>query len=384
MDNTVSVSIVIPNLNGRDMLASCLRSIEALDYPATQIECIVVDNGSVDGSQYFLKRSYPDVRVLSLGSNTGYANAINAGAEAATGELLFFLNNDAQPDPDCLSHLVDPILSGEAVCTTAQIINDDRTHIHFDGGGMNFHGIAFQHREGEPYSDKPRSNQACLFPCGAAMVISRSVFLQAGGLDADFFAYFEDVDLGWRLWLLGHAVSYVPQAIAVHKQSQTSRFIALPKLRVLHIRNPLMMIYKNYGEISLGAIWPVAWMLTIRRTLYLSNPDRASFRISDERQLAEPDAQPTDFEVHKEALMEMPELAVSDFVALNDWLDSFPSLIKKRTEIQSRRVRQDEELLPLFKQPFRYCEPDPDYRHLQDSLCEQFGVNRLFSGIGDE
>jgi hypothetical protein len=373
------VTVIIPNLNGRDMLESCLESVKLLDYPADRIECIVVDNGSVDGSEYFLGKRFPDVKALSLKENVGFAKAINLAADIADGDILFLLNNDAHPDPDCLSQLVAPIVNQETICTSAQIICQQRKRIMFDGGGMNFHGIAFQRGEGDPYHEASRSNQSCLLPCGAAMAVCKKTFLAVGGLDEDFFAYFEDVDFGWRLWLMGYNVIYVPNAITTHRQSQTSRFIDVSKLRVLHIRNPLMMIYKNYEERSLTAILPVALMLTTHRTLMLSELDTASFRIDGEPQLAEAEIKTSSLDQRHTHTMPIPKVAVSDFVALNDWISQFGSLDNKRADIQAKRVRRDSEILGLFQEPFRYSEPNAQYRSLQDQLCHRFGIDRLFN-----
>lgn len=378
MSNLPSVSIVIANLNGRDLLEPCLDAIANLEYPEELIECIVVDNGSIDGSAYYLEKHHPTIKNVVLGKNLGYASAINHGTRAATGELLFLLNNDATPDADCLIKLVTPIQQGRTECTTSQIIDLEAKRIHFAGGGMNFHGIAFQDREGEEYAGNDKRETPCLFPCGASMVIKSSVYEDVGGLDDDFFAYFEDVDLGWRLWLLGYQVLYVPEAITRHLQSETSRFIWLPKIRVLHIRNPLMMIYKNYDEVSLNAILPVAWMLTSRRTLNLSKLDSLPFRIDDEQQLAETNPSLKNSQDSPEVQSSIPSLAVSDLIAVNDWLENFESLQTKRFNIQNRRKRSDAEILSLFRDPFRYSEDDIEYKRLQDQLCEHFGINQLF------
>ena len=356
-----------------------MASIEALDYPANRIECIVVDNGSVDGSSYFVKQAFPKTRTLSLGKNVGYASAINAGAEMASGEILFFLNNDAIAKNDCLINLVKPISSGETDCTSAKIVDTSSKYLQFAGGGMNFHGIAYQVGENEQDKHNSSTPVPTLFPCGAAMAIRKDIFTQVGGMDDAFFAYFEDVDLGWRLWLLGYKVTYVPEAVASHSQSETSRFIDLSKIRVLHIRNPLMMIYKNYSDSYLSSIMPVAWMLTARRTLNLSSLDPEPFRIDNEPQLAETaktDVHALGMPQDKTAL---PTVSVSDFFALNDWLNQFTELKKKRAEIQKARVRPDSEITPMFKDPFRYSEYDESYKLLQDELCDSFGVNNLFN-----
>lgn len=375
-----SVSIVIPNLNGRQCLEHCLPAVEALDYPRELIECLVVDNGSIDGSTYYLRKNFPQVKIIQIKKNSGFAAAINQGANAAGGEILFLLNNDARPLPDCLAYLVDPIRSGETVCTAAKIISAKDQTIHFARGGMNFHGVGFQHGEGDIDGDRYNKSGPCLFACGGAMAIRRDVFLEVGGMDEDFFAYFEDVDLGWRLWGMGFDIKYVPNATVTHWQSATSRFIDLGKIRVLQIRNPLVMIYKNYQNEFLQRIFPVAWMLTIRRTWYLSRINAESLRIGDEPHLADYNPQRLDppVPVISDKEVRIPEISLSDFVALNDWLTNFPNLDHKRKQIQQRRTRPDSEIVQMFLDPFRYCEDKIEYRRLQDQLCDAFGINGLF------
>lgn len=374
------ISVIVPNLNGQRHLEQCLPTVFNQNYPEARIECIVVDNGSIDGSVYFVKKRYPLVKVLALSKNTGFAAAINAGARVASADILVFLNNDARLQSDCLVYLSNPISGGETVCTGAKVMSTDERRVQYARGGMNFHGIAFQYGEGEQDNAEFNAPGPTLFACGGAMAISKEVFCEVGGMDESFFAYFEDVDLGWRLWLMGHDVQYVPEAVALHDQAATSQFIALEKIRVLHIRNPLMMIYKNYGEEYLSRILPVAWMLTIRRGLYLSEIEPGPYRIGEEPQLADP--QPVNqYENDRDVprtTVEIPAIAASDMVALMDWLDGFEPLQEKRKRIQGRRVRTDSELADLFIEPFRYSEDKTSYRTLQDALCEAFGVDALF------
>lgn len=371
-----SVSILIPNLNGQQLLVECLAAVAALDYPRDRTECIVVDNASSDGSVYYVRSNFPDVKVVTLTSNSGFAGAVNKGAECATGDVLFLLNNDARPEPDVLTALVDPIESGEADCTCARIVSSENGSVQFAGGGMNFHGVAFECAEESGSQARP-----CLFGCGGAMAVRRDVFLDAGGMDDSFFAYFEDVDLGWRLWIMGYRVLYVPRAMVSHRKSSTSRFIETRKLRVLHIRNPLIMVYKNYENEYLRRILPAALILTLRRTSYLGDFDETAFRIGRESHLAESTSanHASRGSPPKEAKVELPAVAVSDFVAMNDWITMLPDLDDKRHWIQGRRKRRDTEIARMFVDPFRYCEDRADYRALQDNVCRTFGINELFA-----
>src|SRR5207237_8183469 len=114
-------------------------------------------------------------------------------------------------------------------------------------GGVSFygHGCPVDHGEDKPVGDEGRR---LLFACGGAMLVRRDVFLPIGGFDPDFFAFFEDVDLGWRLNLLGHDVWYAPNAVVQHRHHSTANSIEPHQLGVLYERNAPSMIYTNYDD----------------------------------------------------------------------------------------------------------------------------------------
>ena len=106
MNDAPTVSIVVVNLDGRHLLADCLDSLAALDYPPDRVDVVVVDNGSRDDSVRFLTDHYPHVRIVQSRTNLGFAEGNNAGVRAATGELVALVNNDARVDPGWLDALV--------------------------------------------------------------------------------------------------------------------------------------------------------------------------------------------------------------------------------------------------------------------------------------
>ena len=117
---------------------------------------------------------------------------------------------------------------------------------------VNFEGRGFQHHIGAPARLTPGRESPLLFACGAAMLVARDVFLDAGGWDEGTFAYYEDVELGWRLWLLGHQVWFAPNAVIYHKHHGTSgRWAEPPRLRLLE-RNALRMVYTHLEPATLA------------------------------------------------------------------------------------------------------------------------------------
>jgi GT2 family glycosyltransferase len=374
------VSILVLNFNGREHLERCFGSLEGLEYPADRLEVLFLDNASSDGSVEFVAERYPEVRIVRFERNLGFAAAMNAGVAEARHDVLVFLNNDTRVLPDSLRCLVRPIVEGRAGAAAAKIVSWDGSEVHFAGGGTNFHGIAFQIGMGEPDREEYRRESDTLFACGAAMAIRKRLFVEAGGFDEDFFAYYEDVDLGWRLWVLGERIRYVPDAVVHHHHSATSLNVEIYKLRVLHLRNPLQMIMKNYEEEHLRRILPAALLLGARRTWYLSCVDSSAFRIGTRvgtgpgGWLRKRSRSRSEYEES----MEVPKLTVSDLVALNDVVDKVPEIMRKRERIQGRRRRPDSEILPLFRDPFRCAEANPDYARLQDDVCRFLGIRELF------
>ena len=221
MMRTPTVSIIIPNCNGRAHLEDCLSSLRALNYPSDRREIILVDNGSSDGSVEYVQESYPDVTVLQNENNMGFAAPCNRGAECSRSEYLAFLNNDTRVDPEWLNELARSIGAPKAeaeqvVCVAGRIVSWDGQVMDYDGGVMNFHGHGHHLGMGQAVSAASSHERPTLFACAASMLIRRDVFLEVGGFDPDYFAYFEDVDLGWRLWLFGFQVLYCPTAVIFH------------------------------------------------------------------------------------------------------------------------------------------------------------------------
>jgi hypothetical protein len=237
---------------------------------------------------------------------------------------------------------------------------------------------------GEPDGERFSRGGATLFGCGAAMAIPRTLFRDCGGFDPDFFAYYEDVDLGWRLRILGHRIVVVPDARVYHHHSATSFHIDLHRLRVLHYRNPLLMILKNYDDENLRRVLPAALLVSSRRTWYLSSVDPGPYRIGSEVRGGGADRswfrRKGRSRAEYEEATEVPKLVVSDLIAVNDVVDKFPGILEKRSWIQNRRKCPDAEILPLFRDPFRCAEENPDYVRFQERVCRLFGVYEMFGG----
>jgi GT2 family glycosyltransferase len=421
------VSLIVLNWNGRTHLETCLGSLQALDYPGEKLELILCDNGSKDGSADLVRSRFPDVRLIRLDRNYGFAEGNNRAVGAASGEWIGFLNNDMRVDRNWLNNLLLPLKDQpNLACIGSRILNWDGSAIDFIGGGVNFEGHGFQLDHGEPSSPHDRSRRV-LFACGGAMVIRSDVYRDSGGFDDDYFAFFEDVDLGWRLNLLGYDVWYTSGASVYHKHHGTASKIPYHKLRVLYERNALFTIYKAFDDENLAAALPVAMLLTNERAIRLAGLDPTRFELDGLRGtlLVEPvmtdERNPNGSGPPAGSLTEkarrvlhqqgvaavarktlafsrrelglrfdravrrvtpgtvvIPATAASHYVALGAFARSLPVLNEKRRDIQRRRVRTDAEIAPLLTNALFPSYGEPSYQRFHGWISKVMGLDQRF------
>ena len=379
-------SIVVLNWNGLHHLDACFESVRGLDYPEDLYELILVDNGSDDGSQAHVKRTAPWVRLIENQKNHGFAGGCNIGvANTAEPELLIFLNNDLKVEPGFLRALVAPIVHGECEAVTGRMLDWDGKTLDSAGGGMNFHGFGIQ--RGYQQADGPefQTPRLSLFACGGAMAIRAKVYRELGGFDDSFFAYYEDVDLGWRMWVSGYSVRYEPAAVCYHHHSSTSRRLPPEMLRRLQVRNPLLACFKNYDDENLARVFPTMISLATRRALLSGGPlDGPRYRIEELSSLPSPGLKSRLqgwFRKHRQSTQEVNRILYADLLAINDLLGAWEHWSARRAEIQARRRRPDAEILPLFLRPLWCIEDDPGYRALHAGAADRFGLQQLFDGM---
>jgi GT2 family glycosyltransferase len=236
-------SVIIPNWNGAHHLPACLDALRAQTYP--NLEVIVVDNGSTDGSQALLEDHYPEVRLLALDRNLGLTGGNNIGFRAAQGEILVSLNNDTEAEPRFVEALLGALLEHpQAGMSAAKIrLFDQRDVLHSAGDGYSVNGIPFNRgvwQRDEGQFDEP----GWVFGgCGGAVAYRRSMLDEVGLFDESFFMYCEDVDLNWRAQLAGWRCWYTPEAVVYHKLSATG---GGPTASFYTGRNTLWVIAKDY------------------------------------------------------------------------------------------------------------------------------------------
>jgi GT2 family glycosyltransferase len=248
-----AVSVVIVNLNRRDLLENCLRSLWAQTF--TDFEVIVVDNGSSDGSVVYLKSiRNSKLKIVPLTANRGFAGGCNAGIAVAEGAFIATLNNDAEADPRWLEELVRTIESRADIGMVASkiLFHGDRDRIDKVGHLIYLDGLNHGRGSGEPDRGQYEKCEEVLFPDGAAALYRRLMLDQVGVFDETFFAYGDDADLGLRGRLAGWTCLYAPRAIVFHIHSATAGEFS-PLKAFLIERNRIFVMVKLFPVILLAA-----------------------------------------------------------------------------------------------------------------------------------
>jgi len=244
-----TVSVIVLTHNGKRHLNECFDSLHRQDYPADKLRLVLADNASSDDSIEHMRAHYPRVEIFEVGSNAGFCVAYNRAITASQTDYVALLNDDMRVEPDWLIQMVRAAQSEpDVMCVGAKILTWDGAAVDFAGHEYSPLGYA----SGTGYGDKDlttHDEQRYLFAAsGGSMLIQRAAFLEAGGFDESFFAYYEDLDLGWRLWALGYKTVYAPKSIAYHKHFSTWSRSPGPRVAHLYERNTLFALIKNADQ----------------------------------------------------------------------------------------------------------------------------------------
>ncbi len=245
-----AATVVIPNWNGRELLAKYLPSVIAALAGNEKNEIIVVDNGSEDGSAAFLREHFPMVRVLPLQRNLGFGGGSNAGFRAAGNDIVVLLNSDMRVQPDFLAPLLQGFTDEKVFAVSCQIFFSDpaklREETGLTQGWWENGGLRVRHRI------DPAITKA--FPCfyggGGSCAFDRRKFLALGGFDELFRPfYLEDTDLGYQAWKRGWKVLYQPQSIVYHEHRGTiGKKFSAARIDAVLKKNFILFCWKNIHE----------------------------------------------------------------------------------------------------------------------------------------
>lgn len=251
------VAVIILNWNGEKMLAEYLpQVISATD--DTIADVIVADNGSDDGSLELLERSFPGVIVVKLDRNYGFAEGYNRAIAATDYRYTVLLNSDVAPATGWLNPLYDYMEAHPDVGACQPKIRSYVDHKSFEYAGACG---GFLDRNGYPYCrgrifdtvERDSGQYDMVIPVfwasGAALMVRSELYVKVGGLDKDFFAHMEEIDLCWRIKLAGYAVVVIPQSVVFHLGGGTLP-ASNPRKTYLNFRNNLLLLHKNLPDSS--------------------------------------------------------------------------------------------------------------------------------------
>ena len=363
--NLPSVSLLLVNFNGVDHLSPCLDSIAKLDWPTDYLEVLCVDNASTDGSLELLAAEYPWVKVLPQESNLGFSPAVNLAADQATGDVVALLNNDMRVDPGWLRGLVSQYAPHNGVvCVAGTIVNWEGTHLDFGDAGINFHGFGSQPSHDVPIAEAKIVDGAYLpFACGGSMLVQREVFLSLGGFDPEFFAYFEDVDFGWRLQVCGYRTRLSADARSFHRHHGTSSRFQVHERMLLFERNAIRSIIKNADDANMPRLLSAALLLASARANLDARSQRSDFNVG----------------TGADELETVHRLGNSRMHAVNDVIQDLPDLMRLRGEIQARRQVRDATIFSTFGDPFVPLGNDtPMYVESMGDVARLLNIGDMF------
>lgn len=259
-------AVVILNYNGEDYLRKFLPSVIACSEDA---EIIVADNKSTDDSISILNQEFPQVKIILLDKNYGYAGGYNKALEQVTSEYVALLNSDVEVTEGWLSTLIKFLGENPSYAACQPKIKDYNHRAKFEYAGASggfIDSLGYPYCRGRIFDtiefdsgqyDDPKD---IFWSTGACMVIRNEVYKKAGGLDADFFAHMEEIDLCWRIKSLGYKVKVMPSSVVFHVGGGT-----LSKLNsfktYLNFRNGLLMLIKNLPPFQLLLKLPLRLVL---------------------------------------------------------------------------------------------------------------------------
>lgn len=266
------MSVIIANYNGEIYLKNLFESLSCQTFK--NFEVIFVDNASSDKSlditTSFVERSPFPIKVIVNQVNLGFCEGNNIGIRKAEGEYIVFLNNDTYVDSMWLEELVKTMTSSDKPVVVASTVINSYTGLVAHGVSYDLYGASFSLKE----------NVYFFYGSGAAMLVRKDVFDCIGGFDETLFMYQDEVDLCWRIRLLGYNLTYAPNAKCYHLKHETGDFIKdnlkMPVWKFYHTcaKNRIRISIKNYSSKRLIRRLPLIFTLISLRALLLSVVNR--------------------------------------------------------------------------------------------------------------
>jgi hypothetical protein len=356
------VSVVLVNFRGADDTIECVRGLQALNWDADLLEIVIVENGSGDDSLTRLKQLGDDVTLVESSENLGFTGGCNLGVSKSMGEYVAFLNNDAKPHADWIKEAINTFATGSDIGAVASKVLDwDGVNIDFVDAAVTWYGMGYKPHAGEKDRGGWDDEKDVLFGTGAAMFIKAAIFEELGGFDDNFFMFYDDVDLGWRLNLLGYRFRFQPKSLAFHKHHASMNKFGNFREEYLLERNALYSLYKNLDDESLARVLPGALLLATRRAIGRGKLDSTSLDL----RVPGDDSEPT---------MSVPKSTMAGVFAIDQLVELLPQMTQARAQVQKSRVRSDREMARLFGNIDEPAYPIESYLRGYDKIVESLNV----------
>jgi GT2 family glycosyltransferase len=218
------IYVVIPNFNGLDQIKDCFDSLVKQTYEDYVI--VLVDNNSTDNSVAYLKEKYPQVKILELDTNRGFAGGVNEGIRFSLNfnpEYILLLNNDIECPENFYEEMVKGFKTPDTGSVACKMLNYyNRMKIDDAGDFIKKKGSPYARGHGELDQGQYNDEEFIFGACAGAALYRASLFDEIGMFDEDFFAYYEDIDFSLRMQLAGYKCFYNPKAVCYHKRGATT------------------------------------------------------------------------------------------------------------------------------------------------------------------
>ncbi len=264
----MKVSVVILNWNTCALIQQFLPTV-VKNSKNPDIQVVVADNGSTDDSVAWIKTHHPEVQVIELGQNLGFAAGYNKALSMINTDFTVLLNSDAAPAPNWLPPLITAMEQNPQAAACVPVIKDYYQPDFFEyagaaGGYIDKYGYPFCRGrlfdKAEKDSGQYQQPGSIFWGSGAALVVRTQLFVASGGLDPDFFAHMEEIDWCWRVKNQGHQIIYVPESQVFHLGGGTLSY-QNPNKTYLNFRNNLFLILKNQPGYSAYLILCLRFLL---------------------------------------------------------------------------------------------------------------------------
>lgn len=358
------VSVVLVNFRGVDDTLECVRGLAALNWDPEMLEIVVVENGSGDDSLERLREISGQIKLVESPENLGFTGGCNLGVAESSGEFVAFLNNDARPHADWVKEAISTFSTGSDIGAVASKVLDwDGVNVDYLDAAVTWYGMGYKPHAGEQDRGSWDVEKDVLFGTGAAMFVRAEVFEELGGFDDNFFMFYDDVDLGWRLNLLGHRFRFQPKSLAYHKHhASMNKFGNFREMYLLE-RNALFTLYKNLSDDELARVLPGALLLAVRRAVGRGELDSHSLDLR----------MPGD---DSEKSVAVPKVTAAGIYAIDQFVEKLPEMALERAKVQATRVVSDRQLSALFGERDQPAYPIESYLRGYEKIVDTFDVLR--------